>query len=50
VLKGLDAVVELEKLKISVALRDIYVGLEFRPKPKLVQTNEDEPEGGFKPT
>jgi Uma2 family endonuclease len=52
VLKGLDAVVELEKLKISVPLRDIYEGLQFRPKPKLVQsTQEDEePEGGFKPT
>jgi Uma2 family endonuclease len=49
-LKGLDAVIELEKLKISVPLRDIYEGLEFRPKPKLVQTNEDEPDGGFKPT
>ena len=52
VLKGLDAVVELEKLKISVSLHDIYEGLEFRPKPKLVQTSKDEPEfdGGFKPT
>ena len=52
VLKGLDAVVELKKLKVFVPLRDIYEGLEFRPKPKLVQTSTDEPEpgGGFKPT
>jgi Uma2 family endonuclease len=52
VLKGLDAVVELKKLKVSVPIRDIYEGLEFRPKPKLVQTSTDEPEpgGGFKPT
>lgn len=52
VIKGLDAVVELTKLKVSLPLRDIYEGLEFRPKPKLVQTSGDEPEpsGGFKPT
>ena len=35
VLKGLDALVELKKMKISVSLRDIYEGLQFRPKPKL---------------
>lgn len=52
VLKGLDAVVNLEKLRVSLPLRDIYEGLEFRPKPKLVQMSEDEPEAGsgFKPT
>ena len=52
VLKGLDAVVELENLKISVPLRDIYEGLQFRPKPKLVQSSQEdaEPDGGFKPT
>ncbi|HZV05556.1 MAG TPA: Uma2 family endonuclease [Gemmataceae bacterium] len=51
VIKGLDEVVELTKLKVSLSLRDIYEGLEFRPKPKLVQTSDDEPErgGGFKP-
>jgi Uma2 family endonuclease len=52
VLNGLDALVELEKLKISVPLRDIYEGLEFRPKPKLVQISQvdAEPNGGFKVT
>ena len=52
VLKGLDAVVELEKPKISVPLRDIYEGLQFRPKPKLVQSSQQdaEPDGGFKST
>jgi Uma2 family endonuclease len=51
VLKGLDAVVELEKLRISLTLRDIYEGLQFRPKPKLVEPprEDDEPTGGFKP-
>jgi hypothetical protein len=39
VLKGLDALVELKKLKISVSLRDIYEGLQFRPRPKLVQSS-----------
>jgi hypothetical protein len=37
-------VVELTKLKVSLSMRDIYEGLEFRPKPKLVQTSDDEPE------
>jgi hypothetical protein len=46
VIKGLDAVVELEKLKISLPLRDIYEGLRFRQKPKLVQSSNDaEPNG-----
>ena len=31
VLKDLDAVVKFEKLKITVPLRDIYEGLQFRP-------------------
>ena len=52
VLKGLDAVVELGKLKISLPLREIYEGLQFRPKPKLVQISQHEPEpnDGFNPT
>jgi hypothetical protein len=45
-LKGLDAVIELEKLKISVPLRDIYEGLQFRPRPKLVQISEDADRNG----
>jgi Uma2 family endonuclease len=48
-LKGLDAVVGLEKLRISLPLRVIYEGLEFRPKPKLVQADEHEPSSPFKP-
>ena len=44
VLKSLDAVVELGKLKISLPLREIYEGLQFRPKPKLVQISQHEPE------
>jgi Uma2 family endonuclease len=48
VIKGLDAVVELEKLKISLPLRDMYEGLRFRQKPKLVHSSQDdaEPNGG----
>jgi len=46
VIKGLDAIVELEKLKISLPLRDIYERLRFRQKPKLVQSSNDaEPNG-----
>ena len=50
-LKGLEALVELEKLNVRVALQDIYRGLEFRPKPKLVDlpSGTDEPAGGFPP-
>ena len=36
VLKGLDAVVELKRLNVSLELHDIYSGLEFRLKPRLV--------------
>jgi Uma2 family endonuclease len=36
VLKGLETVVELKRLNVSLELREIYSGLEFRPKPRLV--------------
>jgi Uma2 family endonuclease len=36
VLKGKDTSVEFERLNVSLALGDIYSGLEFRPKPRLV--------------
>jgi Uma2 family endonuclease len=51
VLKGLDAHVELKRLNVSLELRDIYGGLEFRPKPRRVDlpSASDEPAGGFKP-
>lgn len=37
VLKGLEAIVQLEKLGVTLALGDIYAGLEFHPKPRLVE-------------
>jgi Uma2 family endonuclease len=36
VLKGLDATVDLERLGVKLQLRDIYAGLEFRTRPRLV--------------
>jgi hypothetical protein len=49
VLKGLETLVELKRLNLSLALRDIYDGLEFRLKPRLVDlpSETDEPTGGF---
>ena len=51
VLKGLEALIDLEKLKVSMTLREIYEGLKFRPKPKLVEvrSENDEPTGGLRP-
>jgi Uma2 family endonuclease len=37
VLKGLDAVIRLDKLNVTLNLRDVYAGLEFRPRPRLVE-------------
>jgi Uma2 family endonuclease len=50
-LKGLEALVELKKLNVKLALQEIYSGLEFRPKPRLVDlpSETDEPTGGFRP-
>ena len=47
VLRGLEAVVDLDTLKVSITLREIYEGLTFRPKPKLVEiaSEDDEPTG-----
>jgi Uma2 family endonuclease len=36
VLKGLEALVDLGKLNARLELREIYSGLEFGPKPRLV--------------
>ncbi len=49
VLKGLETLVELKRLNVSLELREIYSGLEFRLKPKLVglPSETDEPTGGF---
>jgi Uma2 family endonuclease len=51
VLKGLEAKIELKRLNVSLELRDIYDGLEFRPRPRLVDlpSETDEPAGGFHP-
>jgi Uma2 family endonuclease len=51
VLKGLEALVEFKKLNVSLELREIYSGLEFRPKPRLVDppSETDDPTGGFQP-
>jgi Uma2 family endonuclease len=51
VLKGLQAVVELNKLNVRLDLREIYSGLEFRPRPRRVDpfSESDEPTGGFHP-
>jgi Uma2 family endonuclease len=52
VLRGLETLVKLEKLNIRLALQEIYDGLEFRPKPRLVDlpSETDEPTGGVGPT
>jgi Uma2 family endonuclease len=49
VLKGLEALVALKKLNVSFELREIYSGLEFRPKPRLVDLPSEtvDPTGGF---
>jgi hypothetical protein len=49
VLKGLEISVELKRLNVNPELREIYSGLEFRPKPRLVDL-PDEPIGGFHPS
>jgi hypothetical protein len=49
VLKEMEAVVGLEKLNVTLDLRDTYAGLEFRPRPKLVNLPTDEPPGDFRP-
>ena len=43
VVDGIDPVIPVEKLGIALSLSEIYFGLEFRAKPRLVQ---DEPEPG----
>ncbi|CCD88270.1 conserved protein of unknown function [Bradyrhizobium sp. ORS 285] len=37
VLKGVDATIQLEKLNVAIGLLDVYAGLEFRPRPRLVE-------------
>jgi Uma2 family endonuclease len=51
VLKGLESVLVLEKLKVRLDLREIYRGLEFRPRPRLVGLAPlaDAPPDGFQP-
>jgi Uma2 family endonuclease len=51
VLKGLEALVAFEKLNVSLELREIYSGLEFRPKPRFVDLPSEthDPTSGFQP-
>jgi Uma2 family endonuclease len=48
VLKGLETLVELKRLNVSLELREVYSGLEFRLKPRLVDlpSETDDPTGG----
>lgn len=41
VVKGLGAILTLEKLNATLELREIYGGLEFRPRPMLVELPPD---------
>jgi Uma2 family endonuclease len=49
VAEGGDSSLALEKLNVELKLSDIYRGLEFRPKPRLVQVEPDEPGSTFGP-
>jgi len=48
VLKGLEAIVELHRLHVTLGLQDIYAGLEFRPRPRLVELPTDNPGDGLR--
>ena len=37
VVKGLDAAIDLTKLNVVLKLADIYDGLQFRDRPRLVE-------------
>ena len=49
VIKGLDAAIDLPKLKIVLKLAEIYEGLRFRERPRLIEiaSQEDEATGGI---
>jgi Uma2 family endonuclease len=49
VIKGLDAAVDFPKLNVILTLAEIYDGLQFRERPRLVEValQEDEDTGGF---
>jgi Uma2 family endonuclease len=49
VVEGLDSVIPLEKLKIELSMSEVYFGLEFRPKPRLVHDEPDDPVSSFGP-
>jgi Uma2 family endonuclease len=49
VIAGLEAVVELERLEISLPLRAVYEDLEFKPRLTLVQVDQDAPSSTFGP-
>ena len=37
VVKGLDAAIDLPKLNVVLKLAEIYDGLQFRERPRLVE-------------
>jgi len=41
VLTGIDAKIELPHVNVAISLADIYDELSFRPKPKLVENEDD---------
>jgi Uma2 family endonuclease len=43
VIKGLDAAIELPKLNMVLKLADIYDGLQFRERPRLVEVAPQDP-------
>jgi Uma2 family endonuclease len=47
VLEGLASSILLEKLNVELKLSEVYRGLEFRPKPKLVEVEPDDPGSTF---
>jgi hypothetical protein len=42
ILKGLDAAIELSKLNVVLKLAEIYDGLQFRERPRLVETDSQD--------
>jgi Uma2 family endonuclease len=48
IIKGLDAAIDLPKLKVVLKLAEIYEGLRFRERPRLIEiaSQEDEATGG----
>ena len=46
IVKGLDAAIDLPKLDVMLKLAEIYDGLQFRERPRLVEAiSENEADG-----